>query len=55
MIIIIIIIIIIAFSAIIASYTFLERGPILGPDEVPREFFIRWTETSSVCAPFLGG
>ena len=38
----------------IASYTLLEPGSILGP-EVSGQFFIRWTETFSVCAPFLGG
>ena len=38
---------------LIASYTLLEPGSILGP-EVSGEFLIWWTETFSVCAPFLG-
>ena len=39
---------------LIASFSLDEPGPILGP-EVPGEFFIWWTETFSVCAPYLGG
>ena len=41
---------------LIASYTLLEPGPILGPEVLEKFFFlILWTEIFSVYAPLQGG